>query len=126
MIALFLGALTAATAGNSSASRSIYFSLAIQEQANLSCCVQLQDSLLMPYQLQPLCFGCSAAGLTCAAVRDSSSEGAAGEWGLEGGALVLADGGICCLDDLGALKRDIQQTILEAMEQQSVSVAKAS
>ncbi|KAL8440213.1 hypothetical protein Efla_000339 [Eimeria flavescens] len=69
-------------------------------------------------------FGCSAAGLTCAAVRDSPAEGG-GEWALEGGALVLADGGVCCLDDLSALKKDVQQTILEAMEQQSVSVAKA-
>lgn len=67
-------------------------------------------------------FGCSAAGLTCAAVRDSA--GGSGEWALEGGALVLADGGICCLDDLGAIKRETQQTILEAMERQAISVAK--
>nr|CEL67840.1 TPA: MCM2/3/5 family DNA-dependent ATPase, putative [Neospora caninum Liverpool] len=65
--------------------------------------------------------GCTAAGLTCAAVRDASN----GAWHLDPGILVLADDGVCCLDDLYLMKKDAQAAIHEAMEQQSISVAKA-
>ncbi|KFG54383.1 MCM2/3/5 family protein, partial [Toxoplasma gondii FOU] len=65
--------------------------------------------------------GCTAAGLTCAAVRDSGN----GAWHLDPGILVLADEGVCCLDDLYLMKKDAQAAIHEAMEQQSISVAKA-
>lgn len=64
--------------------------------------------------------GSTAAGLTCAAVRDSSSRG----WQLDPGVLVLADRGVCCLDDLNLMRKDAQAAVLEAMEQQSISVAK--
>lgn len=64
--------------------------------------------------------GSTPAGLTCAAVRDSSSRG----WQLDPGVLVLADRGVCCLDDLNLMRKDAQASVLEAMEQQSISVAK--
>jgi replicative DNA helicase Mcm len=64
----------------------------------------------------------SAAGLTAAAVKDEFGEG---RWTLEAGALVLADKGIACIDELDKMTTQDRSSMHEAMEQQSIHVAKA-
>ena len=64
----------------------------------------------------------SAAGLTAAAVRDEFGEG---HWTLEAGALVLADMGIACIDEIDKMSEQDRSALHQAMEQQEISVAKA-
>ncbi|XP_059427817.1 probable DNA helicase MCM8 [Corylus avellana] len=60
------------------------------------------------------------AGLTVAVVRDPMTSG----YGFEAGAMVLADSGLCCIDEFDKMSAE-HQALLEAMEQQCVSIAKA-
>ncbi|MAE13515.1 AAA family ATPase [Candidatus Woesearchaeota archaeon] len=66
--------------------------------------------------------GASGAGLTATVVKDEFLRG----WALEAGALVLANKGLVCIDELDKMSRDDTSSMHEAMEQQSISISKAN
>lgn len=64
----------------------------------------------------------TSAGLTATAVKDEFGDG---RWTLEAGALVMADKGIAAVDELDKMRSEDRSALHEAMEQQTISIAKA-
>jgi replicative DNA helicase Mcm len=67
--------------------------------------------------------GATASGLTAAAVQDDFGEGQ--QWTLEAGALVLADGGVACIDELDKVPESAVSSMHDALESMRVHVNKA-
>jgi len=66
--------------------------------------------------------GTSGAGISASVVKDEFLKG----WALEAGALVLANKGICCIDELDKMTVEDTSAMHEAMEQQRISISKAN
>lgn len=64
----------------------------------------------------------SAAGLTATVLKDDLTKG----WALEAGAIVLASGGLCAIDELDKMSDEDTSAMHEALEQQTISIAKAN
>jgi replicative DNA helicase Mcm len=66
--------------------------------------------------------GATGAGLTASVVKDEFLKG----WALEAGALVLANKGIACIDELDKMSQEDASAMHEALEQQSITISKAN
>ncbi len=66
--------------------------------------------------------GASGAGLTASVVKDEFVRG----WALEAGALVLANNGLCVIDEFDKMTKEDTSAMHEALEQQTISIAKAN
>ena len=66
--------------------------------------------------------GATGAGLSATVVKDEFLQG----WSLEAGALVLANKGVCCIDELDKMNKEDSWAMHEALEQQSITISKAN
>ncbi len=66
--------------------------------------------------------GTTGAGLTASVVKDEFLRG----YALEAGALVLSNGGLCCIDELDKMGTDDRSAMHEALEQQTITISKAN
>jgi len=76
---------------------------------------------LAPKAVQASGKGATAAGLTATATKSDTT----GKWMLDAGALVLASGGVACIDEFDKMADSVRQSMHEAMENQEVPINKA-